>query len=113
MIWGHPNVHKLFLYYDMMNRNLRQFGVLSRLIDRRINGTVLWSTLDQTVHTQETDKVRLIYKLWALYSSDGYPYHLDIYTGRDANRESLLGESVLMKIRRPIGKFKRKSTLFG
>ena len=38
------------------------------------------------------------YKIWSLYSTDGYPYHLNIYTDKDGNNSVPLGSRVVNKM---------------
>jgi hypothetical protein len=42
--------------------------------------------------------IRFGFKLWALCSSDGYPYHVDIYCGKDSGAVGPLGERVVTKM---------------
>ena len=93
---GPSKCAKVIPIYDIMNRNLRQFGVFAN--DLSIDESMVpYSGRHSTKQFIRGKPIRFGYKLWALCSSDGYPYHLDIYTGRDANRASPLSESVVMK----------------
>ena len=42
--------------------------------------------------------IRFGYKIWTLCSTDGYPYHLNIYTGKVANNPVPLGSRVVNKM---------------
>ena len=42
--------------------------------------------------------IRFGYKIWLLCSTDGYPYHLNIYTGKDGNISVSLGSRLANKM---------------
>lgn len=83
---------------DAMNKNLKQYGVFKEQL-----------TIDEQMlpyHGKHPAKqfmlnkpVKFGYKLWVLASSDGYPFHLEVYTGKDTSFEEYsLGERVVRKL---------------
>lgn len=94
---GPSKCAKVVPIYDLMNKNLRQFGVFSQnlSIDESM---VPYYGHHSTKQFIRGKPIRFGYKLWALCSSDGYPYHLEIYTGKSEERVAPLGESVVMKL---------------
>lgn len=93
---GPSKCAKIQPVYDLMNRNLRQFGVFAH--DLSIDESMVpYYGRHSTKQFLRGKPIRFGYKVWALCSSDGYPFQLDIYTGKDEQRKAPLGESVVMK----------------
>ena len=83
--------------YEKLNENLVQFGVWheSLSIDESMVPYFGKNSIKQFVRGKP---IRFGYKLWALCSYDGYPYHVDIYCGKSAVADGPLGERVVMKM---------------
>lgn len=73
--------------YDILNQNLTKFGIwdCNLSIDESMVPYFGKSSLKMFIRGKP---IRFGFKLWALCAPNGYPYRLQIYTGRDANNSS-------------------------
>jgi len=83
--------------YMKINDNLTQFGMWhdNLSIDESMVPYYGKNSMKQFIRGKP---IRFGFKLWALCSSDGYPYHVDIYRGKDSEAVGPLGERVLSEM---------------
>jgi DNA excision repair protein ERCC-6 len=87
-------VAKVQPLYDILNRNLVQFGIFHQ--DLSIDESIVPYFGKHSCKMYIKGKpIRFGYKLWCLCGSDGFPYHLEIYTGRKAASDGPLGTRVI------------------
>ena len=80
---------KISPLYNMLNYNLVQFG--------RVNGAILWTPSAKMFIKGKS--IRFGYKIWCLCGSDGYPYYMQIYQGKQSNANNQpLGKRVINNI---------------
>lgn len=74
-------------FYDLLNNNLTKFGVWHEnlSIDESMVPYFGRSSLKMFIRGKP---IRFGFKLWSLCAVNGYPYHLQIYTGRDTSTSS-------------------------
>ena len=83
--------------YKKLNENLTQFGIWhdNLSIDESMVPYYGKNSMKQFIRGKP---IRFGFKLWALCSSGGYPYHVDIYCGKDSKAVGPLGERVVTKM---------------
>ena len=89
-------VAKVSPLYTDINKNLLQFGIWqSNLsVDESMIPYYGRNSIKQFIRGKKP--IRFGYKAWALCGSDGYPYHIKIYTGMDTSTDRQpLGLSVV------------------
>ena len=87
-----------FPLFTDINKNLLQFGIWQSNLsaDESMIPYYGRNSIKQFVRGKP---IRFVYKAWALCGSDGYPYHIKIYTGRDTSTDRQpLGLSVVNTI---------------
>ena len=86
---------KVQCLYNLLNNNLTKFGVWHRnlSIDESMVPHFGRSSLKMYIRGKP---IRFGFKLWSLCATNGYPYHLQIYKGRDTtgNTEPLVARVV-------------------
>ena len=83
---------------DATNSRLIQFGVFAEnlSIDEQMLPYTGRHSAKQFMHNKP---VKFGYKLWSLASSNGYPFHIDVYSGKgNSPLETTLGEHVVLKL---------------
>ena len=75
---------KIFLLYNMLNINLVQFDIFYELfsVDESM---VQYCGCHRAKMFIREKPIRLVYKIWCMCESDGYPYHMQIYQGKQSN----------------------------
>lgn len=87
-------VAKVQPLYNMVNEKLKQFGIFHEHLSidesmvpyRGRHGCKMYI---------KAKPIRFGFKLWSLCSSNGYPYHMNIYTGKSADSTEPLGSKVV------------------
>lgn len=80
--------------YDELNRQLLQFGIFSR--DLSIDESMVPYYGNHSGKMFIKNKpVRFGYKIWAICSSNGYPYQLQLYEGKKDKKIEGVGQQVL------------------
>ena len=95
---GQSKMAKVKPLYDLLNKKLQMFGILHHKlsIDESMVPYYGRHSCKQFIKSKP---IRFGYKLWMLCSSDGVPYHADIYEGRtDQNEVGPLGSRVVLKL---------------
>ena len=82
--------------YDITNKNLVQFGIFAQNLSIDESMVPYFGRHSAKMFIK-AKPIRFGYKIWTLCSSDGYPFHLEIYTGRDPDRTRGPGETAIMK----------------
>ena len=86
---------KISPLYDMMNKNLVQHGVFHNLLSIDESMVPYYGRHSAKMFIRGKP-IRFGYKIWSLCGSDGYPYHLKIYQGKENNPDKLpLGTKVI------------------
>ena len=91
-------VAKVQPMYNKINRNLQQFGILHPmlLIDESM---VPYRGLHSCKQYMKSKPIKFGFKLWSLCGHDGYPYHMEIYTGKSEEKFVFgLGGDVVQKM---------------
>ena len=72
---------------DILNENLQQFGIFADnlSIDEEM---VPYYGLHSAKMFMKEKPIRSGYKVWMLSSSEGYPYNMCLYSGKDLNDQS-------------------------
>lgn len=87
---------KLKPLFDMLNNNLKQFGIFER--DLNIDKIMVPYYAQHKGKLHMTEKpIKLGYKLWILASSSGYPFHFSLYTGTEHKTGLCLREKLMME----------------
>ena len=83
--------------YKKLNENLTQFGIWhdNISIDESMVPYFGKNSMKQFIRGK---LIRFGFKLWAMCSSDGFPYHVSIYSGKDPEAVGPLGERVVTKM---------------
>ena len=98
------------------NQKLLQFGVFKEQL--RIDEQMLPYTGKHSVKQFMHNKpVKFGYKLWILASSDGYPFVMEVYTGKDSSSDAsstqtTLGERVVTKLLSNVDDLERQAVTF-
>lgn len=84
---------------DAMNKQLKQYGFFKEQLTIDEQMLPYYGKLPGKQFTRNKP-VKFGYKLWVLSSSDGYPFHLEVYTGKDvsSSQEYSLGERVVRQL---------------
>ena len=79
---------KISPLYDMMNENRVQFDVFHSLVS--INESMIPNYERHSAKIFIKGKpICFGYRIWCICGNDGFPYHMQIYQGKEDNRESL------------------------
>ena len=80
---------------NMLNCNLIQFGIFHELLSADESMVPYFERHSAKMFTKEKP-IRFGYKIWCLCESDGYPYHMQIYQGKQSNaNDQPLGTRVI------------------
>jgi len=87
---GNSKTAKIQPIYDVLNKNLMQFGCFTKHLSIDESMVPYFGGHSAKMFLKGKP-IRFGYKLWALCASDGYPYHLQIYNGRDQSKPEHMG----------------------
>ena len=88
-------VAKVKPLYDALNKNLTQFGVFHEHLSIDESMVPYFGRHSCKMFIRGKP-IRFGFKIWVMAGKDGYPYHLQIYTGREQNERALpLGTRVV------------------
>lgn len=88
-------VAKVSPVYDKINENLLQFGVFHKNLSIDESMVPYFGRFGAKMYIKGKP-IRYGYKIWCICGSDGYPYHLQIYTGKAEGNSSVpLGSRVI------------------
>lgn len=85
--------------YDILNGKLQQFGVHHKHLS--VDEQMLpYFGMHSAKMYMRNKPVKFGFKFWVLASSDGYPYHVILYTGKDSTRHEgdSLGSQVVQQL---------------
>jgi len=77
-------VAKVSPVYDRINENLLQFGVFHKNLSADESMVPYFGRFGAKMYIKGKP-IRYGYKIWCLCGTDGFPYHLQIYTGKTAD----------------------------
>jgi Transposase IS4 len=86
-------------FYDMLNTKLNQFGVHHKHLS--VDEQMLpYFGMHSAKMYMRNKPVKFGFKFWVLASSNGYPYHVILYTGKDSTRQEgdSLGSQVVTQL---------------
>ena len=75
---------KTFLLYNMLNCNLVQFSISHELLSVDESMVPYFGCHRAKMLIREK-AICFGYKIWCLWGSDGYPYHMQIYQKKQSN----------------------------
>ena len=75
---------KISPLYNMLNCNLVQFGIFHEVLSVDESMVPYFGRRSAKMFIIEK-RNRFAYKIWCLCGSDGYPYHMQIYQGKQLN----------------------------
>jgi hypothetical protein len=78
-------VAKVIPLYDILNRNLQQFGIFHPILSIDESMLPYYGKHSAKMFVR-LKPIRIGYKLWMLTGSDGFPYSVEIYTGKSENQ---------------------------
>lgn len=93
---------KIEPFYEELNKNFQQFGIFDK------NLSIDESMVPYYGHSCKMfikgKPVRFGYKVWMLCSSNGYPYNMKIYSGKDSPESTPLGSRVVKSLLKIVNK---------
>ena len=75
---------KISPLYNMLNCNLVQFGIFHELLSVYESMVPYFGRHSAKMFIKRKP-IRFVYKIWCLCGSDGYPYYMQIYQGKQSN----------------------------
>ena len=88
-------VAKVSPVYNKINDNLLQFAVFHKMLSIDESIVPFFGRFGAKMYTKGKP-ICYGYKIWCICGSNGYPYHMQIYTGKDEGKSSVqLGSRVV------------------
>ena len=88
--FGDSKKAKVQPIYDLLNKNLLQFGCFSKHLSIDESMVPYFGGHSAKMFIKGKP-IRFGYKLWSLCANDGYPYQFQIYNGRDQSKPPNMG----------------------
>ena len=85
---------KIAPLYEMLNRNLIQFGIFNELLSVNESMVPYFGPHSAKIFIRGKP-IRFGFKIWCLCGSDGYPYNMKIYQGKKKLLDQPLGSCVI------------------
>ena len=92
-------VAKVAFLYEAMNKNLSQWGIFHKKLSID-EAMVLYFGKHSAKMYVKGKPIRFGYKIWSLCGEDGYPYKMNIYTGKNSSQrfDEPLGQRVVLNL---------------
>ena len=75
-------MNKMAPLYEMLNRNLNQFGIVNKLLSVDKSMVPYFGRHSAKMFVRGKP-IQFGFKIWCLCGSDGYPYNIKIYQGKE------------------------------
>ena len=92
-------VAEVAFLYEAMNKNLSQWGIFHKKLS--IDEAMVPYFVKHSAKMYIKSKpIRFGYKIWSLCGEDGYPYKMNMYTGKNSSQRSdePLGQRVVLNL---------------
>ena len=90
--------------YDLLNKSLQRLGIFHKNLSIDESMVPYFGNHSGKMFIRGKP-IRFGYKLWVLTGNDGFPYHIQIYSGRDPsikNHDKPLGYRVVDTLLKPV-----------